>query len=144
MLRTGTILVVALLAAIASAQHPPTVTVHRSTLLQLDGAFVESREAARRRSGEGVSMGFGKTVRWFAVDEARTVGGDPTPSGRDVLNALAPLQPNLLILGPPALREQLSAIPDGTRVRLEGLVDRGARTCLLREVKVAGDAPATP
>jgi hypothetical protein len=58
-----------------------------------------------------------------------------------VLNLLAPLQPNLLAVGQEDLRLALETASEGSPVTVEGLISRGSRMFLLREV-VIGMAPA--
>jgi hypothetical protein len=134
--------VLVLACGTAMAERFPSETVVRLPLvLRLQGIFAVDREHARAYGADAVSMRIGDDRRWFSAIETRTVGGDPAVSGRTVLNALAPYDPNLLVLGPDDLRARLAAIPPGIPVRVEGLVDRAARTYLLREVIVGNAAP---
>jgi hypothetical protein len=127
-----------LLSAGAAAQvRAPLPNVGPPLLLQLEGV-VEATPAAARGKGFGVtSFGFvgSDARRWLAVTKARTVGGDQPLDGKDVLALVAPFTPNFLVAGPEDLVAQLRDAPPGTAVRVEGLVDRGARTYYLRRVE---------
>jgi hypothetical protein len=105
-------------------------------LLRIEGVLQTTRAAAT--SGfTVVSMRFldgDGGARFLAVDDVRTIGGDQFVNGKDVLDALAPFDPNLLITGPPDRVAGLRKLAPGTIVRLEGLVDRGSRTFHLRDV----------
>ena len=109
-------------------------------MLRLEGRFVEDREHAGVHGADAVSVRVGNVERWFSAEKARTVGGDQPLDGRSVLAMLAPIHPNLIAVGSPDLRDRLAAAPAGTAVELEGLVNRGSRTFLLRNVTV-GTAP---
>jgi hypothetical protein len=124
------------LAAVAAAGNLPLPSTTPPILLRLSGQFVDGREAARKRGLEGVTLGFGSSTRWLGVLTARTFGGDRAVNGRDVLAAVRPLQPNLLVVGPPDLRAQLEQAPAGVPVEMEGAVATGPRTFLLRNVTV--------
>ena len=127
----------------ASAGHLPTIAVTPPLVLRLEGRFTEDREHARARGADAVSVRRGDGERWFSAEKARTVGGDQTLDGRSVLAMLAPIHPNLIAVGSAALRDRLAAAPAGLPVALEGLVNRGSRTFLLRDV-VVGTAPPNP
>lgn len=128
----------------------PSPNVAPPLLLRLDGVIEPSKEATRGVGFTAVSFGFlGKEAperRWLAVTDARTVGGDHPLLGKDVLDTLAPFTPNLLVTGPPELVRQLADLPSGTSVRIEGLVNRGSRTYLIRQIEVrppAGDTSSS-
>jgi hypothetical protein len=120
----------------ASAGPLPTIAVHPPLVLRLEGRFAQDREQARARGADAVSLRVGDRERWFSAEKARTVGPDQTLDGRSVLAMLAPIHPNLIAVGSPDLRDRLAAAPAGTPVELEGLVNRGSRTFLLRDVTV--------
>jgi hypothetical protein len=124
------------LASVAAAGSLPLPIVGPPILLRLSGQFVDGRDAARERGLEGVSLGLGSSTRWLGVLTARTFGGDRALNGRDVLAAVAPLQPNLIVVGPPDLRARLEEAPAGVPLEIEGAVARGPRTFLLRSVTV--------
>jgi hypothetical protein len=95
------------------------------------------RAAAEKAGGFTVAsftfLGHGRDAdRWLGVTEARTVGGDVPADGKDVLDAVAPFTPNFVASGDRAQVDELLALPSGTAIRIEGLVDRGSRTFLLR------------
>jgi len=123
----------------------PYPNVGPPLLLRLEGSLAPTREAVRAYGFTTVSLGFlggSDERRWLGVSEARTVGGDHPALGKDVLDAVAPFEPELLVTGPDALVLALRDAPDGTIVHLEGLVDRAARTYYLRRVTVGDPAPA--
>jgi hypothetical protein len=129
------------LAISAAAQPPqPAPNLGPPLLLQLEGVLARTRPAANAAGFTAASfVVLGEpsgTTRWLGVTKARTVGGDHPADGKDVLNALAPFVPNLLVTGPADLVARLREAPDGSSVRLEGLVDRSSRTYLLRSVEV--------
>jgi hypothetical protein len=131
---------VATLGAKVVAGQPFVPKLRAPVLLRLVGAVEPSPGAAAARAPTVVSLGFtGAEVarrRWLAVDEARTVGGDSALLGMDVLNALAPATPNLVVVGVSALVRKLVEAPDGARVRVEGMVSLGSRLYYLRSVAV--------
>ena len=143
MTRPRTVVLVALalhgLAVPAGTQVPlPLPNTGPPLLLQLDGVLAGSRSAAQTAGFRAASFGFlgapAAGTRWLGVTRARTVGGDQPLDGQDVLNALSPFVPNLLVSGPEGLVGRLRGAPDGSSVRVEGLVALGSRTYLLRSV----------
>jgi hypothetical protein len=140
-MRVGTTIVALLFAASAAAQRIPGIqgpspNVGPPLILRLDGIIAESREGAVGKGFAIVSLAFSgsETRRWLAAKDARTVGGDNYLDGKDVLNILAPFDPNLLVVGPADLVGRVRDAPAGTPLRIEGLVDTGGRTYLLRSV----------
>ena len=141
MLRPHATIAALLFAATAAAQRAPGIqgpapNVGPPLILRLDGIIADSKEAAAGKGFAVESLAFSgsATRRWLAVNDARTIGGDNYLDGKDVLNILAPFDPNLLLVGPPDLVARVRDIPAGTPFRLEGLVDTGGRTYLLRSV----------
>ena len=148
MRHSSTALVSLLWAAIASAHvssGPPFVNAGPPLLLRLEGILAQDAARARAQGFTVASLGvLGRPAdqrRWLGVTDARTVGGDQAVDGKDVLNAVSPFTPNLLVAGPPAVVERLLAQPDGAHVVIEGLVDRASRTYYLRSIETA---PASP
>jgi hypothetical protein len=131
--------VVILAAATARPTTPPVVDVRKPLLLRLEGVVSPTREAAAESGFTAIALGFlGSTaVRWLGVTDARTVGADQFASGKDVLAAVAPFTPNLLVAGPSDPVGRLRAAPPGTRVVIEGLVARASRIYYLRRVEGA-------
>ena len=131
--------VMTLAATAARSTGPPIVDVRKPLLLRLEGVVSATREAAAESGFTATSLGFlGTTgVSWLGVTDARTVGADQFVLGKDVLNAVAPFTPNLLVAGPPELASRLRGVPPGTRVVIEGLVDRGSRIYHLRRVEIS-------
>jgi hypothetical protein len=136
-----TIVVVLLFAASVAAQRipggeGPLPNVGPPLILRLDGVVTDSREGASGKGFAVVSFAFARseTRRWFAVKDARTIGGDNYLDGKDVLNILAPFDSNLQVVGPAELVGKVRDAPVGTALRIEGLVDTGGRTYLVRSV----------
>jgi len=138
-------LAVAMLARTpTTGTEPLPVPMQPPILLRLDAVIHPTADAARGKGFTAVSIAFPghgiEARRWLAVEDARTVGPDQPLDGKDVLNAVAPLQPNLLVQGSDSLRAPLLSAPPGTKVRMEGIVNRGSRTYLLRRATVGPDA----
>jgi hypothetical protein len=128
----------------AAVVEPGMPNVGPPLILRLDGMVAARRErlpGAFTVVSLGLLDGRREARRWLAVTEARTIGGDNALLGRDVLERVAPLDPNFLVVGPPVLLARLRKAPPGTRLRLEGLVSVMSRTWLLRDVRVL---PAPP
>jgi len=117
----------------ARADAPPGAP-RQPIILRLEGHFTADRATARVEGVDAIEIRVGDVERWFAVDSARNMNAMVTVSGRAVLAALAPIQPTLTAVGDARLRQRLSDSPAGAAIRVEGLVDRGSRTYLLREV----------
>ena len=132
----------ALLACVGAAAElrPPLPNVGPPLLLELEGTIEPTAARARDKGFAAASLGFAGSdvTRWLAVTKARTTGGDQPLDGKDVLAALAPFTPTLLVAGTPELVARLRDAPSGSTVRVEGLVDRGARTYYVRRVEVDG------
>ena len=111
-------------------------------ILRLDGHFTADQATARAEGTDAISMRVGDVERWFAVDDARNMNALGFVSGRGVLASLKPFEPTLTAVGDPRLRQRLAGSPVGAPLRVEGLVDRGSRTYLLREV--ADPMPSEP
>ena len=126
------------LAALAQALEPPAAP-RQPIILRLQGHFTPDAQTARVEGANAISLRVGDAERWFAVDTARSMNALSTVTGPDVLAALAGFKPTLTALGDPALRQRLADVRPGVPVRVEGLVDRGSRTYLLRDV-----SPAVP
>lgn len=141
-MRKSTIALVAaaFLAWVANAQSNELLpNISPPILLQLEGTMHAAPDVARKAGFTMLSLGFyghEDAHRYFGVDDARTVGPDTALDGKDVLDELAPLRPNLMVTGPQAMVETLRDLPEGKRVRMEGLVRRGSRTYYLRSLEV--------
>jgi hypothetical protein len=118
---------------IAHADAPPGAP-RQPIILRLEGHFTADRATARIEGVDAIEIRVGDVERWFAVDSARNMNALGTVSGRAVLAALAPIEPTLTAVGDPRLRQRLTDSPTGASIRVEGLVDRGSHTYLLREV----------
>jgi len=137
------LLVAVVASAIAvQASDLPRLNVGPPLQLRLEGSFAPDREHAVARGLDAVRMSLAGRDRWFAARVARTVGGDQPRSGRDVLNALAPFQTSLHVVGSADLVRRIDDAPDGLAVTVEGLVDIESRSYLLRTV-VTGSTPSS-
>ena len=136
-MRSTFVVVLSLLASMLAPPAvavPPDVAVRKPILLRLEGRFAPDREQASARGANAVQFRLAETDRWFSAEIARTFGGDPPLSGPDVLALLAPLGSSLKVVGDERLRHWLADAPLGVGIRVEGLVDRGSQTYLLRNV----------
>jgi hypothetical protein len=109
--------------------------------LRLEGSFAPT---ARTLAGgyDAIRMSIGGHDRWFSARVARTVGGDQPRSGRDVLNALAPFETSMHVVGSADLVRRIDDAPDGVPMSVEGLVDIESRSYLLRSI-VIGSPPSS-
>ena len=138
-------LVVVGVAAVMLAQRGvPGPGIRPPLLLQLDGVIAPTPEAARGQGFAVASLGFlgSDARRWLAVTRARTTGGDQPLDGKDVLAAVAPFAPNLLVAGPDELITRLRDAPPDSEVHVEGLVDLGSRTYDVRRIDRRADHSA--
>ena len=118
---------------------PPVLPGGQPLLLRLEGELLQTADEARAKGGDFATLGFldgegGNRV--LGIEKARTIGGDHSLLGKDVLNVLKPFEPNLLLTGPPDLVDKVRRAPPGAKVVLEGLVHRAQRTYYLRDVKI--------
>jgi hypothetical protein len=124
------------IAVAAAATEIPSPKLGPALLLRLEGVVGTDRAAVEKAGFTVTSftfLGHGPEAnRWLGVTDARTVGGDVAADGKDVLDAVAPFTPNFIASGDAGLVTPLLALPPGTAVRIEGLVDRGSRTFLVR------------
>jgi hypothetical protein len=121
---------------IARADTPPGAP-RQPIILRLEGHFTADHATARVEGVDAIEIRVGDVERWFAVDSARNMNALGTVSGRAVLAALAAVEPTLTAVGDARLRQRLADSPTGAAIRVEGLVDRGSHTYLLREVAYA-------
>ena len=139
-------------AAFLAALIASTVVVHASDLprlnvgpplqLRLEGSFAPDRAHALAGGLDAIRMSVGGHDRWFAARVARTIGGDQPRSGRDVLNALAPFQTSMRVVGSADLVRRIDDAPEGAPMSVEGLVDIESRTYLLRSVVIVSTPPS--
>ena len=139
-------------AAFLAALIVSTVAVYASDLpkfnvgpplqLRLEGSFAPDREHALAGGYDAIRMSIGGDDRWFSARVARTVGGDQPRSGRAVLNALAPFQTSMRVVGSADLVRRIDDAPDGAPMSVEGLVDIESRSYLLRSI-VIGSSPSS-
>jgi hypothetical protein len=132
--RRATIAAIVLSAvAVATAREFPVVP--RPIILRLTGRIASSQATARAQRPDVVGLQIDGESRWIAIDRAVTTG-DHAISGRAVLDMLGPFATTVLAVGDAQLKRRLVDAPDGTPVTVEGLVDRSARTYLLRTVQM--------
>ncbi len=108
-------------------------------ILRLEGVIEPTPDTSKRAGGFTVaSFGFlgdhSEESRWLSVTDARTVGTDIAADGKDVLEAVAPFEPNLLVAGTADVVADMQDAPPGTALRVEGLVEPGSRIYYLRSV----------
>jgi hypothetical protein len=135
-IRHAACLLIVLCCAVAAATQIPAPRLGPALLLRLEGVLTTDRAAADEAGFTATSFAFlghgPEADRWLGVTDARTVGGDVPVLGKDVLDAVAPFNPNFIASGDADQVKALLALPPGTAIRIEGLVDRGSRTFLLR------------
>jgi len=137
--------IVASLAGDVRSQPRPSGGRPEQILLRLEGVM----QAGTKRGAIGFTvvslglLGSRPATRFLAVEEARTIGGDPGVLGKDILDAVRPFEPDLLVSGPTALLERLYAAAAGDRVTLEGLVTVSSRRYFLREALVISPETTT-
>ena len=139
-------------AAFLAALVASTVAVYASDLpklnvgpplqLRLEGSFAPDRAHALAGGYDAIRMSIGDRDRWFSARVARTVGGDQPRSGRDVLNALAPFQTSMRVVGSADLVRRIDDAPDGAPMSVEGLVDIESRSYLLRSIVMGASPPS--
>jgi hypothetical protein len=127
-------LIVSTVAVFAS--DLPRLNVGPPLQLRLEGSFAADREHAAAGGLDAIRMSIGAHDRWFAARVARTVGGDQPRSGRSVLNALAPFQTSMRVVGSADLVRRIDDAPDGVPMSVEGLVDIESRSYLLRSIVI--------
>ena len=126
--------------AVATARELPIIP--QPIILRLTGRITRSQAAARAQRPDVVGLEIDGSSRFVAMDQAVTTG-DRTISGRAVLDMLGPFATSMLVVGDKKMKRLLVDAADGTPVTVEGLVDRSARTYLLRHVQ-AGQTPPPP
>lgn len=123
-------------ALTSAATEIPAPRLGPALLLRLDGVLASDRAAAAKVGFTVTSFTFlrhgPEADRWLGVTDAQTVGGDVPADGKEVLDAVAPFTPNFIASGDDSHLKDLLALPSGTAIRIEGLVDRGSRTFLIR------------
>lgn len=108
-----------------------------TTLVSIKGTFAPDEKTADDVGWGGISLGFTGnnvgTTRWLGVVHATAFGGDSFDAKTAVFQAHN--TPSLTVVGPPELVKQLLAIPNGSRVQLEGAVELGSRNFMLDLVR---------
>jgi len=109
-----------------------------SIVWSMKGTLVANKEKANDAGWTGVSLGFtgqnDNKVRWMGAVHASIFGGD-TFDAWSYINKVSHYDPTFLVVGPPDLAKKLMALPDGSRVHLEGVLDPRSRNLLLDAVK---------
>jgi hypothetical protein len=123
------------LPAPAPAQAPEDMT--GTVLVTIKGILAPDEKTANDVGWGGISLGFTgdnvNTTRWLGVVHASTFGGDSFAAKTAVFKSH--YTPSLFIVGPPGLVKQLLAIPNGSRVHLEGAIELGSRNMMLDLVR---------
>src|SRR5262249_55006499 len=109
-----------------------------SIVWSMKGTLVANKEKANDAGWTGVSLGFtgqnDNKVRWMGAVHASIFGGD-TFDAWSYINKVSHYDPTFLVVGPPDLAKKLMALPDGSRVHLEGVLDPRSRNRLPDAVK---------
>lgn len=109
-----------------------------SVVWHMRGTLVATEQAANDVGYDAVTFGFtGKAdtkTRWFGVVYADIFGGD-TFDAHSYVDRVSHYNPTFTVAGQPAQAAQLLAMPDGTRVALEGVLETNSRVLLLDSVK---------
>ena len=109
-----------------------------SVVWSMRGTLVANKQAANDSGWTGISIGFtgqpDNKVRWMGAVHASIFGGD-TFDAWSYINKVSHYEPTFLVVGPPDLAKKLLALPDGSRVALEGVLDVRSRNLLLDAVK---------
>ncbi len=131
------VLVAGILLPLAGARAQPLIERLGVEVVSMRGTLVVDRQAAQRTGWGGISFGFtgegAGTIRWFGVAHAEFLGGDVFRAKSAVFRTH--LVPALTVAGPAELATRLRQLPDDTRVRLSGAVDRRTRVMLLDTVE---------
>lgn len=141
---TGTLAALARLATLAMLLLLPAplraqeVYDLGSVVWRMRGTLAANEQSANDIGYDGVSIGFtgqaDTKVRWLGVVHAEIFGGD-TFDAQSYVDRVSHYNPTFRVVGPPGLASQLLALPDGSRVALEGVLDPRARTLMLDAVK---------
>jgi hypothetical protein len=124
------------------ASDLPKLNVGPPLQLRLEGSFAPDRAHALAGGYDAIRMSIGGHDRWFSARVARTVGGDQPRSGRAVLNALAPFQTSMRVVGSADLVRRIDDAPEGVPMSVEGLVDIESRSYLLRSIVIEPTPPS--
>ena len=121
-----------LLPALAAAQGGgPDMT--GTAVVSIKGILAPDEKTANDVGWGGISLGFtgsdSSKTRWLGVVHATTFGGDSFDAKTAVF--AAHYNPTLIVAGPPELAKKLLAVPDGSRVHLEGAILVGTRNIML-------------
>jgi hypothetical protein len=139
----ATFLAALIVSAVAvDASDLPKLNVGPPLQLRLEGSFAPDRAHALAGGSDAIRMSIGGHDRWFAARVARTIGGDQARSGRAVLNALAPFQTSMRVVGSADLVRRIGDAPEGAPMSVEGLVDIESRYYLLRSVVIGSPPPS--
>lgn len=112
-----------------------------SLIVRLEGRVVPDAKAANRGGGDGLSLSFpgpGPSVRWLSVTQIAPFGANPAER-HQLLNALRPRNPSLVIAGPESLVDRARVAPVGARITMEGLLDQGSGKYTVSIVEVRGE-----
>jgi hypothetical protein len=105
---------------------------------RMRGTLVADQKTASDMGFSAISLGFtgqaDTKTRWFGAVHAEMLGGD-TFDAWSYVNGVSHYNPTFTIVGPPDMAAKLLAMPNGTRVALEGILDPRARNLMLDAIK---------
>lgn len=115
------------------------MSVGQPQLFTIEAIAAPDQAAAAKVGYDPLSVGFADgprgEVRWIGVVAARSLDGDAF-QGKQVVENLLPNSPNLLVAGPAPLVAKLRAVPNGSRVVLQGILNPPTRNYLLDKVEI--------
>jgi hypothetical protein len=109
----------------------------QTVLLSISGHVAADRDAANQRGATAVSMsgtGSDKLI-WVGVVKAESWNADSF-EGWNLISLVKGYTPGIIVVGKPALVAKVQGAQVGSRIVIQGLFDRGARTLLLGMVEV--------
>lgn len=127
----ATVLTVTFTARIALAGFAPGAGVAQPTLLRISG-YVGGAPPDAKTLG-AVTLGIDHTVVTFALRAVQSAGGELT-EGRAALRQTELYNPNLLVVGPPALLQQISTAPPHAQLTIFGYLNGNSRRLMVVQV----------
>jgi hypothetical protein len=139
-LRSLVLLIALAVPAVARAQAGME-DLSKPQLFTIEGVLAPDQAAADKVGYDPLSIGFqgggGAAQRWIGVVGARALGGDSF-RGKQVIEALLPKSPNLLVAGPAEIVSKLQTAPNGSRVLIQGILEPPTRNYMLDKVEIVG------
>jgi len=132
-----------LLLAVALAALPVTLFAQdfpAGTLpYTLEGFVAKDQASAQNTGWFAISVGVvgneSAPERWIGLTAFKTFNDDPFV-GRQVIRGLMPSDPTMLFAGPPALVQQFTNAPVGSRLVVRGMLNAASRNFMLSGIKV--------